>query len=113
MCMGDRHETSEEMFRLPPVSLLRMPPCEEEAGSGGEGFLGADQDTESEMGETEEDSSLLLVPSGLESSSTVPTGSNLLYLSDQVSQINSNTSNKGLSKGVQTSQQRTKGWYPW
>ena len=83
--MSDRREASEEMFRLPPVSLLRMPPCEEEASSSvGEGFTGGDQDTESEMGETEEDSSLMLVPSGLDSS-TGPGASNLLYLSDQVS----------------------------
>ncbi len=84
--MSDRREASEEMFRLPPVSLLRMPPCEEEASSsGGEGFAGGN-DTESEMGETEEDASLILVPSGLDSS-TVPGASNLLYLSDQVSHI--------------------------
>ena len=84
LCMSDRHETSDDMFRLPPVSLLRMPPCEEEAASSGEGFGGADQDTESEMGETEEEASLLLVPSGIESSSAGHTASNLLYLSDQV-----------------------------
>ena len=84
--MSDRHEASEDMFKLPPVSMLRMPPCEEEAGgAGGEGFAGGDQDTESEIGETEEDASLVLVPSGLESSSTGGAASNLLYLSDQVS----------------------------
>ena len=28
LCMNDRHKVSEDMFRLPPVSLLREPPCE-------------------------------------------------------------------------------------
>lgn len=81
--MSARHESGEEMFRLPPVSLLRMPPCEEEGASGGESCL-ADQDTESELGESEEDASLLLGSSGLDA---VPPGSNLLYLSDQVTAI--------------------------
>lgn len=80
--MSDRHETSDDMFRLPPVSLLRMPPCEEE-GSG-EGF-NTDQDTESELGEAEEDSSLVLGPlPPMDATSAVPADSNLLYLSDQV-----------------------------
>ena len=75
--MSDRHEASDDMFRLPPVSLLRMPPNEEE-GSGSESCA-ADQDTESEMGEVEED----VHPDPLISSgSAVP--ANLLYLSDQV-----------------------------
>ena len=80
LCMSDRHETSEEMFRLPPVSLLRMPPCDEEVG--GDGGV-ADQDTESEMGEGEDEA---LAPS-MEHASSLAAGSNLLYLSDQVSYI--------------------------
>ena len=82
MCMSDRHENSEEMFSLPLVSLLRMPPCEEE-GSG-DGCV-MDQDTESEMGDGEEESSIVLPPPPMDATSSMPTGSNLLYLSDQVS----------------------------
>lgn len=70
--MSDRHETSEEMFRLPPVSLLRVPPCEEEMGRDG-GV--ADQDTESEMGDVEDDTITIDPLAG---------PSNVLYLSDQV-----------------------------
>lgn len=73
--MSDRHETSDEMFRLPPVSLLRIPSYEEE----GEGSAAVDLDTESEMGEAEDD--LRAVPS-MDTSSAVP--ASLLYLSDQV-----------------------------
>ena len=78
LCMSDRHETSEEMFRLPPVSLLRMMPSEEE-GSGDSSTSNADPDTESEMGDAEDDS--LATP--MENSSLTG-ASNLLYLSDQV-----------------------------
>ena len=76
--MTDRHETSEEMFRLPPVSLLRMAPYEEEVSV--EGHV-AEQDTESEMGEGEDDT----LASSLDHTPSLTAGSNLLYLSDQVS----------------------------
>ena len=79
--MSDRREVSDEMFRLPPVSLLRMPPCEDEGSS--EGGTG-DQDTESEMGDGEDESSGVLPPMDTGGSAIAPE-SNLLYLSDQVS----------------------------
>ncbi len=79
--MADRRETSDDMFGLPPLSLLRTPPCEEE-GSG-EGSL-VDLDTESEIGDGEDD--IVLVPPGMETGGvSINAGSNLLYLSDQVS----------------------------
>lgn len=89
LCMTDRHEASEDMFRLPPVSLLRTPPCEEADGglgaAGGAGGAGevcvGDQDTESEMGEGEEDPSDPLLSSEDAGSTQA---ANLLYLSDQV-----------------------------
>lgn len=80
MCMSDRHEASDDMFRLPPVSLLRMPLCEEE-GTGAEGGM-MDHDTESEMGEGEEDNPDPLMSS--EDANSTPVAANLLYLSDQV-----------------------------
>ena len=81
--MSERQETSEDMFRLPPASLLRMPTVSEDEGVGGDG-CGTDQDAESEMGEGEEDTSLGLISAMDASSGAVPVGSNLLYLSDQV-----------------------------
>ena len=78
-CMSDRHETCEEMFRLPPISLLRTFPSEEE-GSGEGSPSSADPDTESELGDGEEDS----LPAPLENSGLSAAGANLLYLSDQV-----------------------------
>lgn len=75
--MTNHHEAGEDIFRLPPVSLLRMPPCEEEE-AGGEEYV-TDHDTESEMGE--EDNSDPLISSVDASSAPV---ANLLYLSDQV-----------------------------
>ncbi len=73
--MSDRHETSEEMFRLPPISLLRMPPSEEE-GSGDSSPSTEDPDTESEMGDDDSPSNPL--------DNSMEANSNLLYLSEQV-----------------------------
>ena len=84
-CMSDRRKMGEDIFRLPPASLLRVPACEDEpvegaaGGSGG----GADHDAESEMGDGEEEMTSMGVPAH-DASSTATTGSNLLYLSDQV-----------------------------
>ena len=66
---------------MPLVSLLRVPACEEEGGASEEGVVG-DHDTESEMGEDEPQS-----VGGLahDASSTVTTGSHLVFFSDQVS----------------------------
>ena len=74
LCMSDRRKTSEELFRRPPVSLLRVPVCEDETLEG---------DTESEMGDGEEEATSVGAPAH-DASSTATTGSNLLYLSDQV-----------------------------
>jgi hypothetical protein len=84
-CMSDRRKTGEEIFRLPPASLLRVPVCEDEPveGGGGAGGGGVDHDAESEMGDGEEEMTSIGVPAH-DASSTATTGSNLLYLSDQV-----------------------------
>ena len=87
-CMSDRRKTGEDIFRLPPASLLRVPVCEDdhvEAGGGGgtAGGGGVDHDAESEMGDGEEEMTSIGVPAH-DASSTATTGSNLLYLSDQV-----------------------------
>ena len=81
-CMSDRRKTGDDIFRLPPASMLRVPLCDDEPMEGG----GGDQaDSESKMGEGDEE--LPNIGIGLPShdaSSTATTGSNLLYLSDQV-----------------------------
>lgn len=86
-CMADRRKTGEEIFRLPPASLLRVPVCEDEPVEGGGGASGGgggvDHDAESEMGDGEEEMTSMGVPAH-DASSTATTGSNLLYLSDQV-----------------------------
>lgn len=79
-CMSDRRKTGEEIFRLPPVSLLRKRE-DEPADNGGGGGGGADHDAESEMGDKEEEITSIGVPAH-DASSTATTGSNLLYLSD-------------------------------
>ncbi len=66
--MTERGRVCEDMFRLPLVSLLREGVWPEEDVEG----------VDSEMGD--EDPPTL----ALEASSTVTTGSHLLYLSDQV-----------------------------
>ena len=78
-CMSDRRKTGEDIFRLPPASLLRVPTCEDDPVEGG----GVDNDAESEMGDGEEEMTGIGVPTH-DASSTATTGSNLLYLSDQV-----------------------------
>lgn len=70
-CMSERGRVCEEVFRLPLISLLREGAAEEEGG--GEGEI-----ADSELGD-EEPPTL-----ALDASSTVTTGSHLLYLSDQV-----------------------------
>ena len=90
-CMSDRRKTGEDTFRLPPASLLRVPVCEDEpveggSGAGGGGGGGVDHDAESEMGDGEEEMTSMGVPVH-DASSTATTGSNLLYLSDQVGLI--------------------------
>ena len=77
--MSDRRKTGEDIFRLPPASLLRVPTCEDDPVEGG----GVDNDAESEMGDGEEEMTGIGVPTH-DASSTATTGSNLLYLSDQV-----------------------------
>ena len=81
-CMSDRRKTGEDIFRLPPASLLRVPVCEDEPVEGAGGG-GVDHDAESEMGDGEEELTSMGVPA-IDASSTATTGSNLLYLSDQV-----------------------------
>ncbi len=34
LCMSDRHKTAEELFKLPPPSLFRTPPFEDEHADG-------------------------------------------------------------------------------
>ena len=68
--MSERGRVCEDVFRLPLVPLLRVGACESERTEG---------DTESDMGD--DDPPTL----ALDASSTVTTGSHLLYLSDQVS----------------------------
>ncbi|CAI8024034.1 E3 ubiquitin-protein ligase UBR5 [Geodia barretti] len=75
LSMTDRHKVAEEMFRLPPVSLLREQPMEL-SEQGGEGVSG----DESEAGDGEES---VAGVGGQDASSTATIGSNLLYLSDE------------------------------
>lgn len=72
LCMSERGRVCEDVFRLPLVSLLRLGACQEEVGGEGEG-------ADSELGEEDPPTH------ALDASSTVTTGSHLLYLSDQVS----------------------------
>jgi hypothetical protein len=75
LSMADRHKVTEEMFRLPPVSLLREHPMEDmeqSAGVSGDESEGGDGEEESVAGTMAQDAS-----------STATIGSNLLYLSDE------------------------------
>ena len=87
LCMSERARVCEEVFRMPLVSLLRVPVCEEEGVANEEGATG-DHDTESEMGEDEPQSVGALTH---DASSTVTTGSHLVFLSDQVSRCSAHT----------------------
>ena len=79
-CMSDRRRTGEEIFRLLPASLLRVPACEDEPLDSAT----VDHDAESEMGDAEEEITGSVGVPAHDASSTATTGSNLLYLSDQV-----------------------------
>ena len=81
-CMSDRRKTGEDIFRLPPASLLRVPVCEDDPVESAR----VDHDAESEMGDGEEEMASMGVPAH-DASSTATTGSNLLYLSDQVTTL--------------------------
>lgn len=74
-CMSDRRKTGDDIFRLPPASMLRVPLCDDDPVEGG------DHDAESKMGEGEEELPGIGVPAH-DASSTATAGSNLLYLSD-------------------------------
>lgn len=82
-CLSDGRKIGEEMFRLPAASLLRVPVCEDEPMDS----AGVDHDAESEMGDGEEEMTSSVGVPAHDASSTATTGSNLLYLSDQVSHL--------------------------